>query len=585
MNQHGVWFGLPVSFLRFGLVGIGGLGVDVATLYAAMGGFGLGAVPARVVSFFVAATFTWWMNRRYTFKRSGKSLLSEWGTFLLANAFGGLVNFGVYTAVVMQGFPYAWLPALATGAGSLSGMFFNYTASRRFVFAEHRHKPAGIRPELPHGPPPLPWTMYPLALSMCLLFGWLAMRQGADVGGAFASGPAAGFRNPGLDAFSALLAGHLPARAVGFLLGMLHGLNFLPLFAIAWRLSVLSPHHRLPVAATLAVAGLCGAGGLSGLGAMSYDNALSLGVSASAWLVLWRWDALKAGGLPGLGWALAAGLPVGLAVGLQPPLAVYGLGLCAAFLLADMAWPCRLRAALGLGLGLLLGFALGGGHWAWQLWQVYGTPLPCFNPSAAHCASGLVPHGWLDRLLFVYRFSFAPALVGEAGFRDFRILALVTLTLLAGLAAFWRKPARLATGPAGWLLAAGMLAYALWQSGFAVYRYLVPLEMLAPPLAVAALVRLPLGKARPLAAAGLVVLLAVTTVSANRQTSQPRLTRQASPVLSMLMSSAKNRRITSALVCACWVMAEVVNAPPPAKARGSSNWSARCGPTAAPEAT
>lgn len=128
---------VPVSFWRFGLVGIGGLFVDMAVLYAVIWGLGLGPVLSKVFSFLAAATFTWWMNRRYTFGHSGKALLHEWASFLVTNAFGGAVNFAVYTGLVTQ-WPSAWMPALATAAGSVSGLMFNYLGSRHIVFKPSR---------------------------------------------------------------------------------------------------------------------------------------------------------------------------------------------------------------------------------------------------------------------------------------------------------------------------------------------------------------------------------------------------------------------------------------------------------------
>ncbi len=130
---------IPASFWRFGLVGVGGLFVDMAVLYAVIWGLGLGPMPAKVVSFLAAATFTWWMNRRYTFGSSGKSLVHEWASFLATNALGGVVNFAVYTAIVVQPLPLAWAPAMATAMGSLGGLAFNYLGSR-YVVCSGRHQ-------------------------------------------------------------------------------------------------------------------------------------------------------------------------------------------------------------------------------------------------------------------------------------------------------------------------------------------------------------------------------------------------------------------------------------------------------------
>lgn len=532
---------IPASFWRFGLVGVGGLGVDMAALYGAIWGLGCSALTAKVFSFLLAASFTWWMNRCHTFGASGKPVLLEWGGFLGANAFGGAVNFALYTAIVTQSPPSVWLPALATAAGSLGGLLFNYLSARHLVFKRTRQAVGAAEVV------PLPWIAYLLTLLVGLFFGGVALWLGMDAnwdlrnyhwynGWAFLNGmlgrdllvsQTPSFYNPTLDAGYAWAVERLSARTIGFALGFLHGVNFLPLFAIGWRVCTLAkPRHRLLAAGTAALAGVAGAGGQSELGTVFYDNLLGLGVSASVLLVVSRWDTLARGlGRDCAAWALAAGLPAGLAFGLKQPMVVYCVGLCAAFLFADMRWPRRLWAGFWFGVGVLLGFALGGGHWAWHLWQAYGNPLFPYMNQIFHSPWGLpadyrdrgfLSHqGLADRLSFAYRFSFNPYLVGETAFRDFRILALVTAIPLAVLAWVWRQPAKppARLGPAGWLLAAGLLVYATWLPMFSIYRYLVPLEMLAPLLVALAIGLLPLAeKTRGYAAVAVLGLLASTTV-------------------------------------------------------------------------
>lgn len=123
------------QFLLFGAVGAAGFVVDVAVLYGALWGLGLGHLSARLVSFIAAATFTWYLNRSLTFSdcdRSGprRQLLR----FLAVNSLGGIVNYIVY-AIAMLGFDGdAWRPLLAVAMGSLSGLTLNYFGSRRLVF-------------------------------------------------------------------------------------------------------------------------------------------------------------------------------------------------------------------------------------------------------------------------------------------------------------------------------------------------------------------------------------------------------------------------------------------------------------------
>jgi putative flippase GtrA len=122
-------------FLRFAIVGTAGFVVDAAVLYAFIEGFNLGPLAARVPSFLCAATFTWALNRRWTFA-SGRTRrqLRQLGAYTLAMVCGALVNYGCYALVVLI-LPEAWLtPLVALAAGSLAGLLVNYTLASRVVF-------------------------------------------------------------------------------------------------------------------------------------------------------------------------------------------------------------------------------------------------------------------------------------------------------------------------------------------------------------------------------------------------------------------------------------------------------------------
>ena len=85
------------QFLRFCLVGTLGFIVDAATLHLAVDAFGANPYLGRVISYLVAATATWQLNRRYTFKsvlRSGAH--RQWVQYVSVNAIGGVINYLVY---------------------------------------------------------------------------------------------------------------------------------------------------------------------------------------------------------------------------------------------------------------------------------------------------------------------------------------------------------------------------------------------------------------------------------------------------------------------------------------------------------
>ena len=125
------------QFLRFSVIGTGGVVVDASALYGAMHGLGLDHYSGRLLSWLVAATFTWTMNRRFTFADS-RPPLTQWAKFLAANAVGGIVNYGVYAGLVTFNPLVAVYPVIGVGAGSIAGLAFNFSASKWVVFRTHK---------------------------------------------------------------------------------------------------------------------------------------------------------------------------------------------------------------------------------------------------------------------------------------------------------------------------------------------------------------------------------------------------------------------------------------------------------------
>jgi putative flippase GtrA len=123
------------QFARFAVVGIVGFAVDTATLYAVVAVFSLNLYAARVVSFLVAASVTWFLNRTWTFPMPVRqSAPRQWLAFLSANSLGGIVNYLVYAVLIgAVALARRW-PVIAIGMGSLSGLSLNFLLSRTLVF-------------------------------------------------------------------------------------------------------------------------------------------------------------------------------------------------------------------------------------------------------------------------------------------------------------------------------------------------------------------------------------------------------------------------------------------------------------------
>jgi len=123
------------EFLRFGAVGVVGLLADMAALIVATKLLHLDLYSGRVFSYLIAATTTWALNRRFTFAADPQtSAFKQWAKFIAANAIGGIVNYAVYAAIVtFTALGSAW-PLLGVAAGSIAGIAFNFTVSKRWVF-------------------------------------------------------------------------------------------------------------------------------------------------------------------------------------------------------------------------------------------------------------------------------------------------------------------------------------------------------------------------------------------------------------------------------------------------------------------
>lgn len=122
------------QLLRFAIVGTGAFVVDVIVLQAMLW-FGLDPYSGRVVSFLAGNTYAFLFNRAFTFKeRRRRGLRRQWAGFLAVNGIGGLVNYTVYASLVASTGLVAQWPILGVAAGSICGLAFNFTLSRRLVF-------------------------------------------------------------------------------------------------------------------------------------------------------------------------------------------------------------------------------------------------------------------------------------------------------------------------------------------------------------------------------------------------------------------------------------------------------------------
>jgi hypothetical protein len=321
------------------------------------------------------------------------------------------------------------------------------------------------------------------------------------------------------------LAWNAPPMLIGALLGGLYGLAYAPLFLLARTVPPVPARRSGPAAMVLAVLGLTGAVAVAESGTTFIDNLMSALVLSGLAVVAVAMPSLaRASPTRAIIWTAAAGFPVGLAAGFKLTMAIYCVAFVLAALVVPRRWPERMAVAVAAGVGIGIGLLVAGGPWFAILWAKTGNPFfPYLNqvfqsPLAmvdSYRDDSGVPDSLWRALLFPFLVVSGQVMATGVPFFDLRVPALYTLAMVSlPLLAIGRRhpPLNLA---ARFVLVFAAVAYVLWLVLFSIWRYLLPIEMLAPVL-ITALVGVIVPPARMrraamLASAALLGLIALTT--------------------------------------------------------------------------
>jgi len=331
----------------------------------------------------------------------------------------------------------------------------------------------------------------------------------------FAAAQLQTYFNPLMATASYLLLTSLPMWLSAFSLGALQGANIVPLYILAGRFLPESITLRTPLAALVALAGVCGAIQMRELGGTMADNLVSIPLLCAYALIFSApLDARR---------VAAAGVLAGISAGLKLAVAPFVLGLLVAPALICAERRERSRMTLLVVGSTLGGFLLVDGFWLLHLYREFGNPLyPMFSglfggddaPPFPVRDERFLPHTWMDWLFYPLFWIANPHRISELRFFDLRIpLALLCAPLL-----LWRGGDAPMRRPLRALAAALLVAYSSWLAVFGIFRYLAPLEMLAPLVIVLAIEACVSRNAVRVAAAALLAIMATT-----RWASEPRL--------------------------------------------------------------
>jgi hypothetical protein len=323
----------------------------------------------------------------------------------------------------------------------------------------------------------------------------------------------ASYYNPFLDIPFYLLATHFPAWFALAVLGAMQGANVVPLYLIA-RHALRIDEYKLGAGA-LALLGQTGGLSLSLMGLHYYDNVMSVFILGGLALVVCNERTLREGSLVRTALlAGAAGVLVGVTPGLKLPEAPFAVGFGLALVAMGGDWKHQgTRLAAGA-LGGIAGFALCAGYWMLKMEHLTGNPLfPYFNE---HFHSTLamarnyrdlrfVPTHFWREVFYPVLFSWDWSVADDLPYRDIRVgLAYVGAIAAALLWVFGQrsKEPLLAPRTALVLFVFTAVSYVIWLKIFAIYRYIILIEMLSPILVAAAVGAMPIPRRAQLVTLG-----------------------------------------------------------------------------------
>lgn len=121
------------TFVRYCGFGAVGFVVDAGVLTILVSGFGWDHYVGRLLSFALAVTTTWYLNRNFAF-RPTPAPGREYARYFSIQILGAVINLGTYVAVIQILPQMASVPAIPLAIGAAPALAFNFLASHRFVF-------------------------------------------------------------------------------------------------------------------------------------------------------------------------------------------------------------------------------------------------------------------------------------------------------------------------------------------------------------------------------------------------------------------------------------------------------------------
>jgi len=122
------------QFAKFLIVGGIAFFIDASLLQSLVSVAEVSPFVARIFSFSGAVTFTWWMNRRYTFKSERSASLREFMQYITTQSLGLGINVGIYSLCLLSIDITATYPVIALVPATGVALIFNFVSMKKIVF-------------------------------------------------------------------------------------------------------------------------------------------------------------------------------------------------------------------------------------------------------------------------------------------------------------------------------------------------------------------------------------------------------------------------------------------------------------------
>jgi len=283
---------------------------------------------------------------------------------------------------------------------------------------------------------------------------------------------------------------HDRPRFATFLAGLPYGLAIFLCLRIAQR--ILPGPGRLRIVEVLAatVIGVTGSVTISEIGTTFNDIPIAVLILGALLVELRCMDNRS--------WPrLVSGFVVGLAAGLKLTAVVFAPGMALAIMLTRRRVGQALLDGAAFSLGWLVGLFVGGGWWAWRVYQQFGNPIfPMFNRVIGSPWFGdvvrdrhFMPHGALEAFFYPFFWDQGASTVSEVPMYDPRFamtyVALVALIIGGCIFCISKRADRgEARSAIDWRRSAFLciffiVSFAVWEGMFSIVRYIVALELLS----------------------------------------------------------------------------------------------------------